>query len=76
MQVLADGAVDAAEVERLVTLRRTLELGDAEVRALHAQAFAAALLTGVADQQVHEHERVFLAGVARGLRELGWCPGD
>lgn len=76
VQVLADGHVDDGEIHRLREVRDQLALGDAEVRAMHAQVFAAALLTGMADSQVQDHERTFLANLATCLRALGWCPGD
>lgn len=74
--VIADGVITADELASLATTRRHLDLGDEDVFALHGQAFAGALLAGIADSKVRPPERAYLANLATCLRLLGWCPGD
>lgn len=50
-------------------------LSDAQIRALHARAFATALSRFTKDSALDEDAARRLAGLHRGLARLGWAPG-
>jgi DNA polymerase III subunit epsilon len=73
---LMDLELTAVEAAQLAQLRRTLGFTLADVRAMHAQAFAGALLVFSGDQQIDERESGYLRKLGGCLSELGWAPGE
>lgn len=71
---LADTELSSAEARALAHARRGLTASD--VRALHGQAFAAAILLFCQDTRVDDAEASYLHRLARALSSAGWCPGD
>jgi len=51
-------------------------IGDDQLRAAHARAFAAVLSEMLIDGEVSEREMQYLAEVRTVLADLGWAPGD
>ncbi len=73
---LADTSLTHEEAQALVAYRTTRHLGAGEVRALHAQAFAAAILMFCQDARIDEGEVSYLRRLREALSEAGWAPGD
>jgi DNA polymerase III subunit epsilon len=73
---LSDLDVTASEVEYLAEKRRELDLNDAQIRSLHARAFAGVLSQLSDDHAIDDDEVSKIAGLAECLRTLGWTPGD
>lgn len=74
--VLADLHVEDAEGVYLAEKRRSLQLGAAEVRSLHARALAGMLADMTDDHLIDDDEVSQIADLAHALRQLGWFPGD
>lgn len=72
---LADLQVGPDETEYLEKKRRDLDLSEAEIRGLHARAFAGILADVTDDQLIDDREVARLASMAEALRRLGWAPG-
>ena len=76
MMALADTSLTAAEAEALRTFRADRGLTPGQVRALHAQAFAAAIVMFCQDGQIDAEEAAYLGRLRQALSDAGWCPGD
>ena len=74
--VLADLQVGPDEIAYLERKRLDLALSAAEIRGLHARAFAGILADVADDHLIDDREVARLASMAEALRRLGWAPGD
>lgn len=74
--VLADLRVDNEEIESIKGLRKLYPLTPEQVRMLHARIYAAALNQVAADGWLSNDERERLALLHKGLRQLGYAPGE
>lgn len=74
--MLGDRQLDSGEIDRLRDERLRLELGEADVRALHSRYLGQRLLQMVEDQSLDPHESGELRSLYSAIRRLGWAPGD
>lgn len=74
--VLADTSLTAEEARALRAFREARGLHTEQVRAMHAQVFAAAILLFCQDGRIDEAEAGYLHRLRQALAEAGWAPGD
>ncbi|MGD9523391.1 MAG: PolC-type DNA polymerase III [Gemmatimonadales bacterium] len=73
---LSDLELTLQEAESLAKHRERLRLSEAEVRWVHARVFSGLLADACQDRVIQAAEAEALFQVAKGLRTLGWAPGD
>jgi DNA polymerase-3 subunit epsilon len=75
-QVLGDAFASESEIAHLANLRSSLGISVEEARALHAQAFASAIMLFSFDRKIDEPERLWLHRLWLALASSGWAPGQ
>jgi DNA polymerase-3 subunit epsilon len=73
--VLSDLNVSDEEMKYLAKMRKKLDLGKEEVRALHAKIFADLITQCVEDRSLDDNECRTLHSLYQCLEKLGWAPG-
>jgi DNA polymerase-3 subunit epsilon len=74
--VLADLEVTDQELEYVLDERERGNLTEAQIRALHARAFASVITQFVGDRELDEGESRKLQRLHKCLAKLGWAPGQ
>lgn len=74
--VLADFDISAEEVVSIQRKRKELGLSMAELRGLHARAFADMIIESIQDKALDDEECQRLHNLHRCLGQLGWAPGQ
>ncbi|MFO0748463.1 MAG: 3'-5' exonuclease [Myxococcota bacterium] len=75
LQVVADLEIADAELGRVAARRAELQIGDDEMRAIHARVMAAMITRYSEDRRIDEVERLQLRRLYQCLDRLGWAPG-
>lgn len=73
---LSDTSLSTGEAAELRAFRERCGLSTEQVRAMHAQVFAAAILIFCRDGRIDTPEARYLQRLRVGLTEAGWAPGD
>lgn len=73
---LADTSFSQAEADALRRFRSSRGLTTEQVRAMHAQVFAAAILLFCQDGRIDEAEVAYLQRLRSALSVAGWAPGE
>ena len=73
---LSDTALTEQEAHALQAFRASHTLAASQVRAMHAQVFAAAILLFCQDGLIDDGEVRYLRRLRQALSDAGWAPGD
>jgi DNA polymerase-3 subunit epsilon len=73
---LADFELSEVEAGLVLKLQQLLGVSEEEVRAVHARALVAALVSFAGDDWISDDEAEKIRGLLAGLERLGWSPGS